>query len=85
MPGGTKNRRLTRFQSLSYNSRDLGNGKSGEIPPLPRNCKRSELSMNATVRPGEREGAQTQRGVSQETGQIPSIADVHGFEGGPDT
>ena len=76
---------LTVLRSLSYNFRDLGNGKSGEIPPLPRNCKRLELSMNATVRRGGREGAQTQRGASQETGQIPSFLDVTGFEGGPDT
>ena len=39
---------LTRTAWVRYNSDRLMSGKCGEKPPLPRNCKRQELSIIAT-------------------------------------
>src|SRR5215469_7599758 len=69
----TNHKFLTNSCTLSYNSPDLVTGSASENPPLPRNCKRLEPSMIATVRRGGWEGAQTQRGASQETDWIQSI------------
>ncbi len=47
-------------------------GKSGENPPLPRNCNRRELSVVAT---------EVVTGESQETDQIPIFLGYSGFDG----
>src|SRR5277367_2911066 len=50
--------------------------EGGANPPLPRNCKRRELEpicwSHWDANPGK--AVQTQRSVSQETGQMPSRA-----------
>ena len=56
-------------------------GKSGENPPLPRNCNRRELSAVATE-VVTWEGCSTARGrESQETDQIPVFLGYSGFDG----
>src|ERR1700751_3622170 len=57
------------------------NGKRGEKPPLPRNCKRRRNLREATARQGGKVQIEWQRVASQETGPAQHTSRVRSSEG----